>query len=131
MPDFGFPKKLRLSSSAEFQRVFKNASYRVSCRYILVLAVKNDLAHPRLGLVIGKKHASKAVQRNLIKRVLRNSFRLNQDLLPSVDIVILARSNVCSLDKTELSYWIGKMWESLNKKHAASDISNIPGDRAP
>jgi ribonuclease P protein component len=53
---------------------------------------------PRLGLVVGRK-VGNAVQRNRIKRVCRECFRLWPDLLPSgVDLVVIARPGAHELD---------------------------------
>ena len=48
----------------------------------------NEEPTPRLGLVIPKKLARHAVVRNLIKRQVRESFRLRLPLLPNVDVVV-------------------------------------------
>ena len=103
MPEYGFPTALRLNQAAEYKAVFDDATYKVSCRFLLVFAIDNKLLHPRLGVVVGKKNVAKAVQRNRVKRVLRTSFRLHQDLLGGLDIVILARSNLDSLSNNSLA----------------------------
>ena len=71
-----FPKRARLLKPAEFSRVFKKA-HRSSDRQLTILAAPNDLDYPRLGLAISKKHAKRAVDRNRIKRIVRESFRQN------------------------------------------------------
>lgn len=116
MSEFRFGKKRRLLGASDFQPVFKNARFKVSCQYLLVLAVAGDIPCPRLGLVIAKKNVSRAVDRNRVKRILRESFRLNQGLLPAVDIVILARSGVGSLDKDAIRIKIDKLWQDLIQK---------------
>jgi len=62
--------------------VFGNAK-RFGNKSLTVLARQNDLGHPRLGLAISKKSAKRAVDRNRIKRVFRESFRLHQHTLPN------------------------------------------------
>ena len=42
----------------------------------------------RLGLVIGKRAVRRAVDRNRVKRVLRETFRIRRLELPCVDIVV-------------------------------------------
>lgn len=81
-----------------------------------MLAVSGNLARPRLGLVIAKKNVARAVDRNRVKRVLRESFRHNQGLLPAVDIVILARSGIGSLGKDVIRLKIEKLWQDLIQK---------------
>lgn len=48
----------------------------------------NDKSIPRLGLIVSKKTAKLAVQRNYMRRVLRELFRLNQHHLPTVDLIV-------------------------------------------
>lgn len=63
-----------------------------------VYARPNGLDHPRLGLVVGKKVAKRAVRRNYIKRTVREWFRLNQHQLGGMDYVVRAKL-VFSRDK--------------------------------
>jgi ribonuclease P protein component len=121
--DFGFSKKLRLLGAADYQPVFKNARYKVSSQYILILAVANNLARPRIGLVIAKKNVAKAVQRNRVKRIFRESFRHNQRLLPALDIVILARSGLDSLSNELVHTNIERLWLELTNKTRRSSVT--------
>jgi len=116
VPDYGFPKELRLTRAAEYKAVFSKAKYKVSCRYLLIFAIDNTRAHSRIGVIVGKKNVAKAVQRNRIKRLLRTSFRLNQDLLGSVDIVILARHNLGSLNNNSITEKTLLLWQDLIDK---------------
>ena len=127
MSDFGFSKKLRLLGAADYQPVFKNAHYKVSCQYILILAVASTVQHPRLGLVIAKKNIAKAVERNRVKRIFRESFRHNQRLLPARDIVILARSGLDSINNEHVHKNIEKLWQELVSK---TRRSSVPRDQA-
>ena len=47
-----------------------------------------DTGGPRLGLLVSRKHAALAVERNLIKRCIREAFRLEQDRLGPMDLLI-------------------------------------------
>lgn len=64
----------------------------MSSTSLLFLASRNDLGFNRLGLVISKKNLPRAVDRNRVKRVIRESFRTRQ--LPGLDVVALARSPI-------------------------------------
>lgn len=115
----GFSKSQRLLNAHDFKAVFDHADYKVSHGQMLLLSRKNQLNHPRLGLVIAKKNAKLAVQRNRIKRIIRESFRLHQHQLPAVDIIILARRGIDGLDNSQLQQIIAKSWQKLI--HRAND----------
>lgn len=120
-----FPKSSRLLTAPEYQRVFRRAAVKVSHRHLLILATPNRLGHPRLGLVIAKKHVRLAVQRNRIKRRIRETFRLKQDKLPPFDAIVLARSRLDSLTGPELTRLLNEQWSRLisraNKLNNRSD----------
>ena len=88
-----------------------------------VLAVPNQLGHPRLGLAISRKVARTAVARNRIKRVIRESFRHWQDRLGSLDIVVLGRAGVAAQTGKALDEALEKTWKQLIEKCAGS-LSN-------
>ena len=92
MGDKSFPSIHRLLRSKEYDVVFNSSEYSVSNELLLVLAKKNNLGFNRLGLIVGKKSLRKAVDRNRIKRQLRESFRQLDSL--SLDIVVLVRPSV-------------------------------------
>ncbi|PCH62520.1 MAG: ribonuclease P protein component [SAR86 cluster bacterium] len=123
MAQAGFPKKLRLLNAADYKAVFSGAQFKVSCRHFLILAISTPAASPRLGLVIAKKNVSKAVHRNRIKRLIRNSFRLNQSLLASLDIVVLARQKSDSLENNVIDEKISVLWSDLQNKSKQAGIS--------
>jgi ribonuclease P protein component len=87
---FGFPPQLRLKTPTDYKKVFAKP-VKSSDRYFTLLAIKNDFNHPRLGLAIAKKNIRKAVHRNVIKRIVRENFRIQQQNLGNIDIVVLAR----------------------------------------
>jgi len=108
-----FPKTARLLSPKDYKPVFDNSRYKVSTKQFLLLATASQARRPRLGLVIAKKHVSKAVQRNRLKRVLRESFRLRQSEIPLIDIVVLARKDADKLAPLELRKMIDRLIDEL------------------
>ena len=61
---------------------------------------------PRLGLVIGKKLAARAVQRNLLKRLARETFRQARRELPAYDLVLrLAQAPGRCMDTQARAVW--------------------------
>lgn len=80
---------------------------------MLILFKPNQKAHARLGVIVGKRVANEASDRNRIKRIVRESFRLKQDELKGWDIVVIARQQCGTLDKLKLRKGIDDLWAKL------------------
>ena len=89
MVEQGFPASKRLSSSKEFDAVFKRNDYRISKPEFLLLARKNNVKRNRLGMVVRKKVTPCAAVRNRFKRLIREVFRKSS--IASLDFVVLTR----------------------------------------
>lgn len=76
----------------------------------MLLGRMNTLGHPRLGLTIAKKNVKRAHERNRLKRLTRESFRLRQHELPSMDFVLIARKGVAELDNKAYREMLEKLW---------------------
>lgn len=116
----GFGREKRLLNAEQFKAVFDSPDFRLSGRYILVLARYNQLNHARLGLVVGKKNAKLAVTRNQIKRIFRESFRLLQEQLPAVDMVIVTRRGIADLTANELRQELARQVKRLQRQSQAT-----------
>lgn len=114
---FAFDKSKRLLNAHDYKAVFDNAKWKISSKEFLCLAIPNSFDSPRLGLVIAKKNVKLAVQRNRIKRIIRDNFRLHHDEIPNADIVILARRGLAELSNQELNRLLNTQWHRLKKKH--------------
>lgn len=122
----GFGREKRLLDAKQFKQVFDSPDYRLSGRCILVLARHNQVGHARLGLVAGKKNTKLAVARNLIKRTCREHFRLNQDQLPPVDMVIITRRGIADLSASELRQELVKQTRRLLRQYQSAHT--LPSD---
>lgn len=112
-----FGRGLRLLRPAEFKRVFSRA-HKSTDENFTVLAIDNHSAHPRLGLAIAKKQVKSAVVRNRIKRIVRESFRRHQAVMPALDLVVLARRGVAEKDNKELCRSLQRHWSKLGRQCA-------------
>lgn len=87
-----------------------------------ILAIPNDLQHPRLGTAISIKVSGNAVQRNRIKRLVRESFRQHQDLLGGRDLVVLVRPGIRSRSNQQLLSALDTHWRTIAAHaHTGSD----------
>lgn len=120
---FHFGRSLKLLTADHYKHVFSK-SQRFGNKSFTVLARENSLGYPRLGLAISKKSAKRAVDRNRIKRIFRESFRLHQHKLPNVDIIAMCKSDVLSLDKQEMHKQIETQWRFMQKKFLISTTTD-------
>ena len=80
MKQFFFSKKKRLVSNKQFEAVLAR-NIRVTNGLLVLYVAENDCGYPRLGVSVGKSCGG-AVERNRLKRLLREAFRQSQDCIP-------------------------------------------------
>ena len=85
--DHAFPKAARLTKTDEFSSVFALRPRRRSTHFVLYVR-PNGQPQARLGIVVGKKFAPRAAERNLVKRMVRELFRSRQDQFAGRDILL-------------------------------------------
>jgi len=110
-----FPRPNRLTHAADYDRVFKRAK-RSGDLFFTVLYCRNDLGYPRLGLAIAKKRVRRAVARNRLKRIIRDSFRRAKSQLLGVDIVIMARDQTEQAENHDLFASLEQHWRAVGPR---------------
>jgi ribonuclease P protein component len=92
----------RLSRSGEFDRVYREGSSHATRHLVLYsFPRRDDGDEVRLGVSVGRKVGG-AVQRNAVKRALREAFwQLEPDLPLGHDVVIVARSDLAGVVERE------------------------------
>ena len=118
-------KKNRLLDKKKFDSVFQSPS-KTSDKYFTLLFCKNNKSYSRLGLVISKKKCKLAVNRNKIKRIIRESFRTNKNSLNGYDVVVLNKHTTYNGDSSMLrkslkNHWQKRRWVSQFKKWSDFD----------
>ncbi len=118
MNDHSFPRKDRLLDAAAYGRVFNAVEVRASHKYLLLLATSNRLDHHRLGIIVARKNVKHAVQRNRFKRIVREVFRHQDHVPPGLDVIVMARKGVDTLDSKTLSTIVRQQWQKLVGREA-------------
>jgi ribonuclease P protein component len=108
----GLPREARLCRAGDFAAL-RQASGRFGGRCFSVRYRQNELGHARMGLAISKRVSKRAVERNRIKRLARESFRRIRHDLPAVDLVLMAREQAAGLPGTELLAELDALWRKL------------------
>ena len=94
----------RLHRPSEFAAALKGK--RIARGALLVVSTPRETppadAQARLGMIIAKRYAARAVTRNTIKRVIREAFRHRRHLLPQRDFVFRLHSPVATASLTQL-----------------------------
>lgn len=99
----GLGKPARLIKSSDFAEILnapRDRVWRHQDRWFRVLSIES--ARPRLGMAIGKKWMPRAVDRNRVRRLIRESFRAHQAKLPNRDFVVFARQNLRQYSSREI-----------------------------
>ena len=115
-----FSSKNKLTNPAQFDQVFKKSSKTLKTGEFLFLSTDNFMGKNRLGIIVGKKIVSLSVERNRLRRLIREGFRT---ILPSrlgIDLVVLVRSGV----KHNKNVWpsLKKLFLSVSNKEQGKNL---------
>ncbi|AXQ31567.1 ribonuclease P protein component [Solimonas sp. K1W22B-7] len=117
-----FPRRARLQKPGEFKAAFERGS-RLNEKWLTALVVSGEDPQSRLGLAVPKKAVPRAVDRNRIKRQIRESYRLRRSALPPLDVVILARGGCLQATPAQLNDVLDRLWTRVVAKCAPSASS--------
>ena len=117
------PRRGRLSRSAEFDKVVRNGRSHAGREFVLYVFPRGGEGAPRLGQSVSRK-VGNAVERNRVKRVVREAFAIEAPRLPDgSDAVVIARPDARRLAEEK----------GLGGVHAAlrALVDKVPGVRPP
>lgn len=116
------PRRSRLTAQAQFRNVFQQPVVS-SDAWFKVLARPNGLELSRLGLAVSRQVDPRAVERNRLKRIVRESFREHYtpdaDRNPA-DLVVLPRREAVTISNVQLRERLSRHWARIDERLAAS-----------
>ena len=112
---FNLDPERRLRSKQLFDRVFRQP-IRSSDPLFTVLAKAGAGSHPRLGMAISVRSAGGAARRNRVKRLVRESFRLQQHSLGAIDLVVMAKPGINDYGNAEIRSSLAKHWQRIRRR---------------
>ena len=115
-----FPKSSRLLDSAAYSNVFDGCDHKASSKIGTLLSVTTVLPCSRIGIVVAKRQIKYANQRNEVKRLVREDFRL-RSFPQSSDYVFLARHPCSELNKAQFANELDRLWQKLGCSERASN----------
>ena len=111
----GFPKSRRLLRHADFERVYKQGRRHFAAHMtVFYLRRENVPTGLRVGFTVGKVLGG-AVQRNRMKRRLREAVRLSVQPEVAVDVVINPKRSLLAADFSEVQSEIAKAFRVIEK----------------
>lgn len=91
----------RLKKNEDFRKVYQKKKSMAN-RLLVIYILENKYGYNRIGFTVSKK-TGKSVTRNRIKRLLRESYRLNEGkILPGYDIIFVARDTASKATYKEI-----------------------------
>lgn len=107
------PFKNRLTRKKDHEKVQKLGNF-ISLNNIAIKVLENDLKETRVGIIVGLKYSKKAVERNQVKRIIREIIQPEiKKMKKGVDVVIMARKR--EEEKTRSINFKKNIMEALEK----------------
>jgi ribonuclease P protein component len=107
----GLPPAARLRRASDFAAL-RHAECWQGRHFLLRWRTATETG-ARLGLAVSRKVSKRAVERNRIKRVVRESFRAAREDLPALDLLVIARVSAATTPNPALFADLGLAWGRL------------------
>jgi len=121
-----FPRSARLLHPRDFARL-RDGSRRVGSAHFSAQVGGAVAAEARLGLAVSRRVSKRAVRRNRIKRIARDSFRRHRADLPACDVLLIARASADAQDNATLHAELVALWRRIAALNAACVAGTMRG----
>ena len=111
-----FTKAQRLLTPSSFREVFDAPERKLHQGHLMAFVRSNHCEQPRVGMAITKRKVPTAVARNLIKRHVREQFRIKASYLENKDIVFIVKKSMKELNNKEIINEINNIFKKIEKK---------------
>ncbi len=115
------PAKRRLRRKSDFDAAYARGRRFGNSFFAITAAPRAE--GPRIGLAVAVRVAGNSVERNRIRRVIRESFRVHQHEFPAVDLVVSARAKARDASGSELRAALDALWKKVVEQCATPSLS--------
>lgn len=115
--EYAFTRDKRILTSKDYENVFvqaKKQGVKIDMPGFFVLITLNDKDKARIGFALSKKYLPTACLRNRMKRIFRESFRLQWSMLKNIDIIFLAKHGLSSLSNKVIWENLAMFWQKVD-----------------
>ena len=120
------PRTARLLKPGDFAAL-RTASRRLNARHFIAEFAPNNRAGCRLGQAVSRRVSKRAVDRNRIKRLIRDSYRHMRLQLPAIDILLIARTSAVQTPAATLREDLSILWAKLAALKASAANGTMRG----
>jgi ribonuclease P protein component len=112
---FGLPRACRLLTPLDYAEV-RRRSIKGRSRYFRYNLAPNELNLPRIGVTVSRKVSRLAVQRNRIKRQVKERFRFKKNIVWGYDVVFIGAPGAAACSNKEIQNDLRQLWRHLEKQ---------------
>ena len=109
-----FQKSKRLLNSEQYRGVLRQGKKLFNPLFLLFILPNNQM-QSRLGITVSKKVSKRAVDRNRIKRQVREYFRLNKVFVSNCDVVLIANPAAANKNNKEIRHALKNVWHKAGQ----------------
>lgn len=96
----------------DFDRA-RRSRRRIGDALFLLQGVENGQGGARLGMAVSKRAIGGAVERNRVRRLIREYFRLHRQELPAMDLFVTARDGAKTASNAEIRASLERLWQEI------------------